>query len=274
MIFLTNLKITALKLRDEIMSAPKLVTIHERLGWADRQLKQAIHLAQECADAICTLGTKQDGNKLTIFVENLKPYPREFSFLLGDAAHNIRSALDNLAFAIAKPSNKKERDAIYFPIYENQKVFEEYAPRNLPGITNKVLLEFEAIQPYHSKIVIGAEYLSALKSLNNWDKHKEIAICCVNSKGVGFLPEIQGAHKILDTQINNGLLAEGKIIAVMTLTSAEGFSDIDLNAHLSIAPIFDTQMPKVLQGHLPLEVLHKAMWYVERTVVPRLREFL
>lgn len=256
------------------MSALKLVTIHERLGWADHQLKQAVQMAQECADKICALGTKHEGNKLTIFVKNVTPYPREFSFLLGDAAHNIRSALDNLTFAIAKPSTERERNRIDFPIYDNLKAFKEFAPKKLPGVTKEVFLAFEALQPYHAKTVLGAEYLSALQCLNNWDKHKEIAICCINSKGVGFSPKIQGAHKILDTEIQNGLLTEGKVIAVMTLTSEESFSDINLNAHLSLAPVFDAQMPEKLRGHLPLEVLHKAMWYTDRTVVPHLRKFL
>jgi hypothetical protein len=252
-----------------------IVSVMERLGWASKHINAAHTLSNSrIQDNFYKFAAKQEGKgRVVVRVARVDPYPREFSLMIGDAAHNIRAALDNLAFAIVKPSPGREK-SVYFPICKTREKFRQSAPGMLPGISVRIRAAFERLQPYHRSTMPEAKNLARLNVLNNWDKHRELAICSVVTGGISIWPKVSGPHELKGVRIQHGILKEGAILAVLKMSSASGESQLQLNPQIVLAPVFDLGMPKEIRFIPVLEVLRRSLWFVERTVVPSLRKFL
>jgi hypothetical protein len=257
------------------MSAPTIVAVMERLAWADKQINTAQSLSNnQIQEHLYTFSAKQEQRgRVVVRAENVATYPREFSLLIGDAAHNIRAALDNLAFAVVKPQAGRERD-VYFPICKTRAKFRQSAPRMLPGISIRARAAFERLQPYHYRKLPQAQALARLSALNNWDKHRALAICAVVSGGVSMWPRIAGPHTVEGVRIRPGVLSEGGILAVIKVSKTPGESNLQVRPEIKLAPVFDQRMPKEIRLIPVLQVLRQSVWFVERTVVPSLRKFV
>src|SRR5688572_1789991 len=83
--------------------------------------------------------------------------PDDIVFWAGDTLHNLRVALDYLAFRIVRRQNPSvDEDKIAFPIYRKTpkdirkpQEFWGLARNTLPGVNADTLHAFEALQPYH-----------------------------------------------------------------------------------------------------------------------------
>jgi hypothetical protein len=58
----------------------------------------------------------------TLFVERLDPIPDDIPLIVGDAVHNLRSALDHLAWQLVLANGEKPTRDTYFPIQDPGKV--------------------------------------------------------------------------------------------------------------------------------------------------------
>ena len=119
-----------------------------------------------------------------------------------------------------------------------------------------------------------AKNLARLNVLNNWDKHRELAICSVVTGGVSIWPKVSGRHELKSVRVRYGILREGAIVAVLKMSSTSGESQLQINPQIVLAPVFDKRMPKEVRFIPVLEVLRRSLWFVERTVVPSLRQLL
>jgi hypothetical protein len=110
-----------------------------------------------------------------------EPIPRSIGIYLGEAVHQLRSALDNTAFVLMKQATKHitdhaavhklERDC-QFPICDTLESFVGNAFR-IGGLSQGVRDVVESVQPYqdaHQPIV--ANPLRILRELSNADKHR------------------------------------------------------------------------------------------------------
>jgi len=90
-----------------------------------------------------------DTRRLIYFVANVRPTPSKFSALLGDAIHNLRSALDHLAYQLVwVGSGKQPSNHVYFPIADDQQKYIEQRRRQLKGATPIVTAAIDALTPY------------------------------------------------------------------------------------------------------------------------------
>lgn len=103
-----------------------------------------------------------------VYIKADAPIPDSFSLIIGDAAHNLRSALDHLCFAMVDGKAPKP-DRVGFP-------FAKRGAEGLSGAINTrqmnvapkyVVDEFHALKPYPH----GDDYLFAVSALNERDKH-------------------------------------------------------------------------------------------------------
>jgi hypothetical protein len=97
----------------------------------------------------------------------------EISCVVGDCVHNLRSALDHVAFAIGslRLTDEQLRD-LYFTIRPTRAAFDKATLRNpLPGMGADWKTFLEGVQPFQ-----GAPYeaLWALHELDKIDKHRLI----------------------------------------------------------------------------------------------------
>jgi hypothetical protein len=98
---------------------------------------------------------------------NRQPYvppPRRASLLIGDALHNLRSALDYLIWQLAEAPSKKNQ----FPICDTPRLFEEQRERHLSTVPKRHWAKIESYQPYKGIDRLG---LAMLAKLNDVDKH-------------------------------------------------------------------------------------------------------
>jgi hypothetical protein len=109
--------------------------------------------------------------------------PAQWGLVLGDVAHNYRSALDHLAWAIVRrgrtPPNvlsESQQTAVQFPIAEGRRQFNDSLERRLPGARPRDVAKVRRRQPYQyrSQWRRRRHFLTVLAALNNSDKHRTL----------------------------------------------------------------------------------------------------
>lgn len=106
-----------------------------------------------------------------LFVKKKIPIPDEFSLIIGDVAHNLRSCLDIATYNVLAPHVCGGHDSIHFPIASSEETFKatlQSARVHFAG--KKVFRAFKAIKAYPG----GSDDLCALHRLNITDKHRLI----------------------------------------------------------------------------------------------------
>lgn len=147
--------------------------------------------------------------------KTLKDLPLDFGVLVGDVAHNARSALDHLAWELVElnggnpgrhtgfpifTSHQKWKAQVEDPYFTPNKVKRRTSP--LKGVSRDVYNDIEKLQPYHRKDGFSPERqrLAELAWTNNADKHRTLHV----ANGVLSDDEIQivfkNPHQILGVE--------------------------------------------------------------------------
>jgi|GEM_PF-1113601 len=131
-----------------------------------------------------------------------------WGLLIGECAHNLRSALDNLAFGLARlrkdpPDNPA---VIHFPIYLDRKIFEKNGKvhqslNQMPPAAASLIEQLQPFQRDRSEVqgTPETDALVRLQWLNNHDKHRVPSIVLLapdrmtHSWGVEYLSEEDAA---------------------------------------------------------------------------------
>ncbi len=116
----------------------------------------------------------------SIVVTDIDPTPPTWGLLIGDIANNVRSALDQIAWAIVTRGHtppdtlsKKARKKIYFPISNSRAGFNGSLSTMLPGARRADIARVRRYQPYKHAQGIRAWYWTALLAkINTADKHR------------------------------------------------------------------------------------------------------
>jgi hypothetical protein len=95
--------------------------------------------------------------------------PHDLGAMIGDAVHNIRSALDYLVYELAPP-NVRSKGKTQFPICDTEQKFTNSAYR-IEGITGDERTLIERVQPFRSDDP-RTDPLVVLNRLSNSDKHR------------------------------------------------------------------------------------------------------
>lgn len=107
-----------------------------------------------------------------VYVEAKRPLPDEIPLIVGDAVHNLRSALDHLCWAMVghKAPNPKQ---VGFPFVEHSdRLTSAIATRQMHLAPKYVTDGIHALKPYPS----GDKYLHAVKAMDERDKHHVILL--------------------------------------------------------------------------------------------------
>jgi len=133
--------------------------------------------------------TKVEANACGIRAE-AKHMPEELSLLLGDAIHNLRSALDLLAVELVRAAGEEPSRGLYFPVSDTkEKLAKRMREKETQLFGKRVcsLIE-EEIKPYKE----GHPLLWALHQADIGDKH------------TGLVPTFSLTHLTLDIKDLNG----------------------------------------------------------------------
>jgi hypothetical protein len=112
----------------------------------------------------------QEAGKVSTFIKQKAPIPDAISLVLGDAIHNLRSALDLIVFGMIG-DKVKNPEPIQFPFAKHRDTFARTLEvRKIKLAGEKVVRAIEALEPYPG----GNKWLSALHALDITDKHRLI----------------------------------------------------------------------------------------------------
>lgn len=117
------------------------------------------------------------GYKLA-WVEVVNPPPAKLSLIIGDCIHNLRAALDNLAFELALacnlgeplPNEVAEKSA--FPIFNVHKKFVKKRKSLIGSVAPGAQTIIKDLQPYNRGDRFWRDPLWHLYELSNMDKHR------------------------------------------------------------------------------------------------------
>jgi hypothetical protein len=116
-----------------------------------------------------------DTGHVIVSIADIRPVPSELSLIIGDAIHNLRSALDLLACQLVKLSvNDHDCAYTYFPVSESSRKFRDELKKDKMQLMGKrVISILERLQPYR-----GGErnVLWVLHRLDIQDKHRLLIV--------------------------------------------------------------------------------------------------
>ena len=166
------------------MSTSSLVSIESKLKRANEHIQKLsvdipLWSNQNPAKCQCVLKEERLGFKLILNEFTPPSTLSDWSLSIGESVHNLRSSLDNLAYALAtlKQNPPSKPRAIKFPIYQEETQFRNGSASTLGQLTQLAAELIEKMQPFqrNNSNVKGTpadDPLVILNWLSNQDKHQ------------------------------------------------------------------------------------------------------
>ena len=192
----------------------------------------------------------QDGDDVfRLFVE--RPFPLSLGVIVGDFAHNARSALDHLVYVLSTGAHP---DRSQFPFALTKASFQSQAADRLRGVPAPALQAIELVQPFRHQPNPHLHPLAALNELSNVDKHRLIHASYATSADeepdveVEFVegPDESAARVIY---MPNVALADGAEILRVRLYPAANEPDVALKGGVPVAVAFGERRLQLQQLH-------------------------
>lgn len=212
---------------------------------------------------------------VTNVIVRLPVPPQVISLAIGDAVHNMRAALDYLAFEIVsrnphRPDGTPDLKTM-FPICDTESGYRNQIDRvgRLRGMPDHAQLIVQRLQPYHLRLANKDHTLHPLWFLNrleNVDKHRRLAL----TTGVGFESYVQirdaaGAER---TVLSKERLHDGDVVARYS-TPAEGQPVVEVDgAILAFVALNEPHELPALVGVDIASVLKQTLRYLREHVLP------
>lgn len=124
------------------------------------------------------------------------PPPDHWSLLIGEFAHQARSALDHLVWALVGLNDNTPTIRNQFPILHQREDWKgRHGVSRLHGVADQHIAWIENLQPYNRTTEPNARFaarlamddpLSLLSSLNNEDKHRVLVPAFGAMRSIGF----------------------------------------------------------------------------------------
>jgi hypothetical protein len=159
------------------------MTADDRLALIRVKIKRAYQHLAELEDAVTdadetslntvALNFDSGSGKPVIESRPLVIYRDTVPAIAGDVSHNLRCALDHLAYQLVlvggEPRKHKWED-IQFPIFDSPKNYDAGKIRKLEGMRREAIEAIDRLKPYKG----GNNALWLLRRLDNTDKHSSI----------------------------------------------------------------------------------------------------
>jgi hypothetical protein len=193
----------------------------------------------------------------TLYVAEVKPIPSRLSLLIGDAIHNLRSALDHLAWQLVEAGGGVPDRNTYFPICETS---QQYASAIGKGEILKIAPEarnmIQLVQPY----VTMEQTLWLIHYLDIVDKHRLLltVASAMDRWGVDFT---LGARMWFHEDRFVPLVVGSEITNLPTSTyERQPHEDFKLGLEVAFA---ESEIP---EGELVLHTLNKMVDFIDGLV--------
>ncbi len=209
--------------------------------------------------------------------------PPEFGVLVGDAVHNLRSALDHIVFGLAVAGGGKYppegKHRLQYPIELKQRAFEDAEPDRLRNVSVPAVEWIESSQPYHhvyrpitvdpgSDLEVAAppehHPLALLRDLSNQDKHRNVAAAAVLSLGPIWWPSWDADTAPEFTPLGGGPIEDGQVIGTYRYEDAD-------SPDVRVEFAFDVGLPSEVATDWPIWIhLGTLQGFIEHDVLAAL----
>ena len=138
--------------------------------------------------------TKQDQqtSDYISYVESVGDVPAKVSLIAGDAIHNIRSALDHLAWQLVLSTGNTPGPSTSFPIFDSAVEYEARSERKVKGMRQAAIDAIGALKPYKT----GNRLLWQLHRLDIIDKHRMVVTAGSALTASTIMPSVR--NKLLE----------------------------------------------------------------------------
>jgi hypothetical protein len=156
--------------------------------------------------------------------------PSEWGLILGDFAHNARSALDHLAYQVVMLGNGgMHQEQTQFPVVTEPGKWQQAAASRLKGASDRHIQIIESFQPYHRRDLHGQQTiwgaiedpLAILTRLSNIDKHIVLNPTPATVQSIGW--DIEIVRDIESTGLQEApmgiVIDEGVVVSVGIVSS-------------------------------------------------------
>ena len=166
---------------------PTIYGVLEKRKWAEHHLKL---IEQSIGDffnsdpyPIMSDGDPENGVYHACLVYPKKLSVRDLSLMIGDCVHNMRSALDYIAWELAGASLTDTETM--FPIYETDVGFRKNGLRRIRNVRpDEAKTLIERLQPYNTRYGGHVLALAAINKIDASDKHKLLTIALAMAEQV------------------------------------------------------------------------------------------
>ncbi|TQJ51841.1 hypothetical protein [Phycicoccus sp. SLBN-51] len=210
-----------------------------------------------------------DGETVAIALRVSEPVPIELSLLVGEITHQMRSALDHLAYALVIAAGNVPTRRTTFPVLLA-------APQNGlridGGVRPDALAAIESLQPYQRRDA-SAHPLHVLTELWNIDKHRHLHLTTLQSTNTEVFLGAPDGSSMVGGQFQTRVVGDGDVIGVFRFQDGKVDDQLELTASGSnfIALGDSGPWPSDQPVQLVLEELHR---FVATIVLPRLEHLL
>lgn len=196
-----------------------------------------------------TLGKEYDAkrHRVNVFIESIEPLPVEWGLLIGDVAHNYRSCLDHVAWALVERGRtppraltEEQKGKIYFPVIPSRTWFNKSLARLLPGVRRADIAVVRRYQPYHERESRRPRHaLAVLHSLSNDDKHRSVQPAQAAPQAATY--DIKNVRDCLVTRVAESFVVRetlqvGTQLAPIYVRKTGPQPDVEVHGHLSVQP--------------------------------------
>jgi len=191
-----------------------------------------------------------DRQELIISSPKPKPVDPSLPLAIGDCIHNLRSALDHLAFQLAVLNGKgaEAESKISFPVCLTENEFTKFIKKKVaPFIDGQALAAIKELLPYQTGAVHEADILWVISQLDIIDKHRLLVVLTRHLRPTGFtlttpsgdvfdqvLPEtawksMEDGAEILRFDLSKALKTPGKMQVQLEMAAMVSLKDTGLS---------------------------------------------
>lgn len=229
-------------------------------------LDERLHAYLDADPFVLQRHVQPDGETSVFVLKVTSQPPPDLALLVGEIAHQLRSAVDHVAYGLVVAAGNTPTRRTGFPVCVRR-------PTRLVldgGVTAEALALIDAFQPYHRPDA-QAHPLNVLNALWNVDKHRMLLVTALQSVGshvsVGMPggPSVGGRRQ--EAVGDDGVLGAFRLSGGAVPAEAEVTAGGRNFAALGVAGHWPANLPV----QLVLEDLHR---YVAVTLVPRFEPLL
>lgn len=178
-----------------IRSVETFQQVYAKLEWAEKQVLDLEELWSRCRQKYPVKGKlDRKTGKYVYRLMDAPPLPIEVKLIAGDCIHNLRSALDHLAYRLVCVSTNSigPFDDVNFPVGDSPKIFKsklKAIKKRLKPAAIKMLKQIEAYPRGRGKEIWQ------LHRLNNIDKHRLLLTVTSQNRSRSSSPKIVAGHR-------------------------------------------------------------------------------